>query len=84
MNNSPRGVFGVERSFTGLSLEFFTHLSTEKVNKSPRKSRSLFITLPLSVSYPNVIRDAALQSSGLPPVACVKQSEHLYEFCLSR
>jgi hypothetical protein len=42
----------------------------------------MFITLPLSVSYPNVIRSAPPQSSGLPPVACVKQSGYLCEFKL--
>lgn len=45
-------------SFTGLFLEFFTYLSTEKVNKTGRKPRPMFITLPISVSYPNVIRRA--------------------------
>ncbi|RFS89611.1 hypothetical protein CIB53_15300 [Serratia marcescens] len=52
------GIFGDE-SFTGLFLEFYTHLSTEKVNKTGLKCRCMFITLPISVSYPNVIRPAA-------------------------
>ena len=61
---------------------FYTYLSTEKVNKTALEPRYMFITLPLSVSYPNVIRATALQSSGLPPVACVKQSGYQYEFML--
>ncbi|MCC7585363.1 hypothetical protein FUU19_17880 [Serratia sp. Lou2A] len=53
-----RGILGF-KSFTGLSLEFCTHLSTEKVNKTGLKGWGMFITLPISVSYPNVIRPAA-------------------------
>ena len=35
---------------------FFTTISTEKVNKIPFAAALLFITLPLFVSYSNVIR----------------------------
>ncbi|AQT65040.1 hypothetical protein BVG97_17350 [Serratia marcescens] len=61
MNVCFRGRWGILgfKSCTGLSLQFCTHLSTEKVNKTGLKGWGMFITLPISVSYPNVIRSAA-------------------------
>ncbi|OWF82414.1 hypothetical protein B4907_13550 [Yersinia kristensenii] len=64
-------------SCTYFSLEFCTPISTEKVNKMASVDLRVFITLPISVSYPRVIWFRWLISSGLPPVASVKQSEHL-------
>ncbi|PNM26478.1 hypothetical protein A6J66_021370 [Yersinia enterocolitica] len=64
-------------SCTYFSLEFYTPISTEKVNKMSCVALRVFITLLISVSYPRVIRFSWLISSGLPPVASVKQSEHL-------
>ncbi|OVZ86963.1 hypothetical protein CBW58_20770 [Yersinia frederiksenii] len=67
----------VKMSCTCFSLEFCTPISTEKVNKIVRAASRVFITLLISVSYPKVIRFRWRISSGLPPVASVKQSEHL-------
>ncbi|CAL13350.1 conserved hypothetical protein [Yersinia enterocolitica subsp. enterocolitica 8081] len=67
----------VKMSCTCFSLEFCTPISTEKVNKIGEAVLRVFITLPISVSYPRVIRFRWRISSGLPPVASVKQSEHL-------
>ncbi|ATX62745.1 hypothetical protein LC20_06845 [Yersinia hibernica] len=67
----------VKMSCTCFSLEFCTPISTEKVNKMRDVAPRVFITLPISVSYPRVIRFHWQISSGLPPVASVKQSEHL-------
>ncbi|PJE87493.1 hypothetical protein CU280_12365 [Yersinia mollaretii] len=69
-------------SCTRFTLEFCTPISTEKVNKTACASLRVFITLLISVSYPRVIRFYCLISSGLPPVASVKQSGHLCVFKL--
>ncbi|WP_016680781.1 hypothetical protein, partial [Yersinia pestis] len=69
--------FYFKKSCTRFLLEFCTPISTEKVNKIRGPLLGVFITLPISVSYPKVIRFGRLISSGLPPVASVKQSEHL-------
>lgn len=43
-------------SFTPLSRHFYTNISTEKVNKSRLAIACVFITLHLSVSYPEIMR----------------------------
>ncbi|AUY26423.1 MAG TPA: hypothetical protein DGH25_07675 [Erwiniaceae bacterium] len=49
-------------SFSRPFTMFCTKLSTEKVNKMGCFSRSLFITMMKSVSYPNVMRYAQPQA----------------------
>ncbi|ARD39310.1 hypothetical protein B6E78_07930 [Edwardsiella ictaluri] len=50
------GVITVSISFTPLSRHFYTNISTEKVNKSGLATECVFITLHLSVSYPEIMR----------------------------